>query len=147
MLYGVTAIGFIAGSQASPLLLHRFGLSAVLRWATRAAAAAALAMAALATAGGLGLLSVLLPALAFTACLGFIQPLATVGALSGHAAHAGSASALMGTVQFLLAAVSGSAVGFFTDGTARPMALLMLLGTGSAVLLDLSRGRVRAAPI
>ncbi len=75
---------------------------------------------------------------------GFSMPNAMVGALSRHAAHAGSASALMGTLQFGLAAFSGAAVGLLADGTVRPMALLMLAGALGAVICDLCRPKVPA---
>ena len=45
----------------------------------------------------------------------------------------------MGTLQFLLGAASGLLVGLLADGTARPMALLMLLGAVAAVAADLCR--------
>ena len=51
----------------------------------------------------------------------------------------GSASALMGTLQFMLAAVSGTLVGWLTDGSPRPLAGLMLLGATCAVAADLFR--------
>ena len=73
--------------------------------------------------------------------MGIILPNATVGALSRQAANAGSASALMGTVQFLLAAVAGSLVGLLTDGTARPMAVLMLVGAVCATIADWRRSK------
>ena len=44
-------------------------------------------------------------------CMGFVMPNTTVSALSRHAAHAASASALMGTMQFMMGAVSGVVVG------------------------------------
>jgi DHA1 family bicyclomycin/chloramphenicol resistance-like MFS transporter len=59
-----------------------------------------------------------------------------VGALTRHGAHAGTASALMGTGQFLLGAISGLLVGVFTDGTPRGMAALMLLGALGVVAAD-----------
>ena len=68
---------------------------------------------------------------------------ATVGALSRHASHAGSASALMGTMQFVLGAVSGLLVGIASDGTVRPMAALMLTGALSATIADLRRPDLR----
>jgi sugar phosphate permease len=49
-----------------------------------------------------------------------------VGALSRHQAHAGSASALMGTIQYCGGAVAGALVGLYANGTASPMALIML---------------------
>ena len=79
------------------------------------------------------------PIVVTMASMGFTTPNATVGALSGHAGHAGSASALMGTMQFCLGAVSGLLVGVAADGTARPMALLMLLGAVGAAIADLCR--------
>ena len=72
---------------------------------------------------------------------GCILPNSTVGALSRHAAHAASASALMGTLQFVLGAVSGLMVGLASDGTVRPMAALMLLGALCATISDLCRRR------
>jgi DHA1 family bicyclomycin/chloramphenicol resistance-like MFS transporter len=45
----------------------------------------------------------------------------------------------MGTIQFVLGAVSGVLVGELADGTARPMALLMLFGAVGAAICDLCR--------
>jgi DHA1 family bicyclomycin/chloramphenicol resistance-like MFS transporter len=57
-----------------------------------------------------------------------------VGALSRHQAHAGSASALLGTMQYTGGAVAGLSVGVLADGTARPMAATMLLCALAAML-------------
>jgi MFS family permease len=55
--------------------------------------------------------------------------------------RAGSTSALMGTLQFTLAAAGGALVGALMDGTPRPMALLMLLGVTGATAACLARPR------
>jgi DHA1 family bicyclomycin/chloramphenicol resistance-like MFS transporter len=47
----------------------------------------------------------------------------------------------MGTTQFLLGATSGLLVGLLGDGTARPMALLVLCGVVAANIADLCRPR------
>jgi DHA1 family bicyclomycin/chloramphenicol resistance-like MFS transporter len=141
MLFGLCAGGYILASQINPLILHRFGAQMVLRVAVRGYFAATIVLAVFAFIGGFGVLSVFLPIWVSLFCMGFVQPNAAVGALSGHAAHAGSASALMGTMQFVLAAISGTAAGLLTDGTARPMAALMVFGAGCAVLADLWRSR------
>jgi len=47
---------------------------------------------------------------------------------------AGSASALMGTVQFALGGAAGAVVGFLHDGTARPMVAMLLLFSVLGVL-------------
>jgi DHA1 family bicyclomycin/chloramphenicol resistance-like MFS transporter len=139
ILFGLCAAGFIFGAQINPGLMRRFGADRVLRVAVRLYLAANVVLTGVALAGGFGVASVFIPIFLGMATLGFIMPNTAVGALSRHANHAGSASALMGTVQFLFAAVSGSLVGLLTDGTARPMALLMLMGAICATLADAFR--------
>ncbi len=139
VLFGLCAAGFIFGAQFNPFLLRRFGASRVLRVAVRLYLAANLLLTGLAFAGGFGVASVFVPIFLGMSTLGFIMPNTAVGALSRHASHAGSASALMGTVQFLFAAVSGSLIGVLTDGTARPMAAVMLVGAVGATVADACR--------
>ena len=105
-----------------------------------AAATSLLACAMLEVGGVFG---VVLPVVVAMGSMGFVMPNSAVGALSRHAAHAGSASALMGTIQFCLAALSGVLVGALSDGTARPMATLMLIGAVGVVLAD----RIRPKPM
>ena len=103
----------------------------------------ATATAAFTSAGGLA--GVLVPAVVALACTGLVFPNAAVDALSSHAGRAGSASALLGTLQFSCAAVGSALVGALADGTPRPMALLMLLGAGGALAAEILRPRQRAA--
>ena len=56
------------------------------------------------------------------------MPIPRPGRCRATPAHAGSASALMGTFQFSLGASSGLLVGLLTDGTPRGMAALMACG-------------------
>jgi DHA1 family bicyclomycin/chloramphenicol resistance-like MFS transporter len=53
--------------------------------------------------------------------LGLIVPTTSVLALEEHGEIAGTASALMGTLQFVTGALVMAFVGLFVDGTARPM--------------------------
>jgi DHA1 family bicyclomycin/chloramphenicol resistance-like MFS transporter len=99
------------------------------------------AMTALAFAAVHRAWAVIPPLFVFVSGQGFVNPNSTVGALSHHAAHAGSASALMGMGQFLLGAVSGLLVGLFTDGTPRGMAALMLVGAAGMVVAERLRPR------
>jgi MFS transporter, DHA1 family, multidrug resistance protein len=59
-------------------------------------------------------------------------------ALDRHGANAGTASALIGTFQFVFGAAAIAVTGFFTDGTALPMvasiATCSLLAVGLAWL-------------
>ena len=139
VLFGVCAAGFIGASQFNPYFVRRFGMGRVIRIATRASCVAMLALSAVAYLGLGPWWVVAIPILLNMLSMGFILPNATVGALSRHAGHAGSASALMGTMQYGVGAVSGLLVGVAADGTARPMATLMLLGAGCAAVADFCR--------
>ena len=141
-VFGVSAAAFIVASQINPYLLPRYGAFRVLRVAATVYLAAACALVVLSMLDAGGVLGLVIPVIFALACMGFIMPNATVGALSRHAAQAGSASALMGTIGFVLAACSGSLVGLLTDGTARPVALLLLLGALGVVTAD----RLRPKP-
>jgi DHA1 family bicyclomycin/chloramphenicol resistance-like MFS transporter len=55
--------------------------------------------------------------------LGLVVPATSVLALDDHGAIAGTASALMGTLQFVVGAIVMAVVGQFVDGTAFPMVL------------------------
>lgn len=141
ILFGVCAAGFIGASQLNPRLITWLGAGRVMRAAVRVALAASLGLVgfAAADAGPWWALAALV--WVCMACMGFSNPNAMVGALSRHAAHAGSASALMGTLQYLLAAMSGLLVGLAADHTARPMAALIFLGSLGAAAADLFRPR------
>lgn len=142
-LFGACAAGFIACSQVNPRLVMRFGLERVLRAALRVTLAATSVLLVVAFIEPRNFLFIAAPIFVNMACGGFILPNATVGALSRHASHAGSASAVMGTMQFVLGAVSGLLVGIASDGTARPMAVLLVTGALSATIADLRRPDLR----
>ena len=139
LLFGGCAAGLIACSQINARLLPRFGPFRLLRWATLGDLAATAVLLGLALAGVHRLIAIVPPLFVFVSIAGFVNPNATVGALSRHGAHAGSASALMGMGQFVLGAVSGLLVGVLTDGTARGMAGLMLAGAIGMVVADRCR--------
>jgi DHA1 family bicyclomycin/chloramphenicol resistance-like MFS transporter len=86
-----------------------------------------------------GLFGIIIPLFLTLGCMGLMMPVATVSALSRHANHAGSASALIGTWQFGFAAIAGFSIGIAYDGTARPMAVLMLVWVLAGGVADLCR--------
>jgi len=145
LLFGASAGAFIVSSQINPRILPRFGAVRVMRVGTMAYLAAAFALMTCAVLEIGGVFGVVLPVVVAMGSMGLVMPNSAVGALSRHAAHAGSASALMGTMQFCLAAASGVLVGAFSDGTARPMATLMLIGAVGAVVAD--RIRPKTVPM
>jgi DHA1 family bicyclomycin/chloramphenicol resistance-like MFS transporter len=56
--------------------------------------------------------------------------------MAPHGEVAGSASALLGTMQFVLGATAGALVGAFANGTAIPMAAVLATCGTSAFLIN-----------
>ncbi len=142
VVFSACAINYIAGSQVTSFALRRFGADKVLRkmvWVFFAAAVVLVIVAYLQLPVWWAIVP---PIMVCLFCQGVMMPLATVGALQRHASHAGSASALMGTVQFCLGALATVLVSVFADGTARALATLMLIGTIGALLADRGRRRI-----
>jgi len=121
IVFAANAAAFIGMSQLTGRLGRRFGMVPMVRVAVSAYAGAMLLLLVL-FAGGVERLEVLL-ALLFVGygCLGLVIPTTAVLALEAHAAIAGTASALMGTLQFATGAAVMAITGLFVDGTALPM--------------------------
>jgi MFS transporter, DHA1 family, multidrug resistance protein len=141
MIFGANSFGLICCAQLNPLLLRRFGHFDVLRGVSRVHLAATLVLMVIAYGGWHSLPLVVAPVFAAISCMGMLNPNTIVGALARHQQHAGSASSVMGTGQYLLGALSGLMVGLATDGTPRGMALLMLMGSIGMVTVDRWRPR------
>ena len=144
MIFGLCAGGYIMASQVNALLIARIGEDRILAIAAATYLAATAVLCAVAFAGTTHLAAVVAPVFLSLASMGFVMPNTTVGALSRHAAHAASASALMGTMQFVLGALSGILAGWLTDGTPRGMAVLMLTGALVAAGAGMVRPRATA---
>ncbi len=69
-----------------------------------------------------GLWGIAIPLFVFVASLGCISPNTTVLAMEPFKAIAGAASALLGSLQFVLAFAASSAVSAIPSGSALPMA-------------------------
>jgi DHA1 family bicyclomycin/chloramphenicol resistance-like MFS transporter len=139
LIFGANSFGLICCAQLNPLLLRRFGHSRVLRGVSRVHLAATAALTVIAFAGLHSLPLVIAPVFVAISCMGMLNPNTIVGALARQQHHAGSASSVMGTGQYVLGAFSGLMVGLVTDGTPRGMAALMLMGSLGMALADRSR--------
>lgn len=143
LVFGAVAALYILCSQLNMKLVRRFDIDGTLRRVSTLYLAMALLLLVLALEDARA--PWFIAVLACTHCLnGFLSPTAVVGALRHHGMQAGSASALMGTLQFLIGASGGFVVGWLTDGTGVPMAGLMVLGGAAAKLADFARPREAA---
>ncbi|MET0332018.1 MAG: multidrug effflux MFS transporter [Dyella sp.] len=131
MAFSINAIAFIGAAQFTGRLGGRFGLKNLVRVAVTGFAASMLLLALLFSAGMQQLpvmMSLLFVGYGF---LGLVIPTTAVLTLEEHGRIAGTASALMGTLQFVTGAVVIALVGLFVDGTALPM----LLGIAAVALI------------
>lgn len=143
LAFAANAASFIGISQFTGKLSARFGLVKLVKFAV---VGYALTMAALLVVNlsGIERLDVMLGMLFVGyGFLGLVVPTTAVLALDEHGEIAGTASALMGTLQFVTGAVVMAVTGALADGTARPMVAGI---AGSAmVALVLARITLRKA--
>ena len=147
LIFGLCSCGLIAGSQINARLLPRLGLPFMLRLICRVSLCATTVLLILAWSGVHSLALIVATIFLALSCQGFSNGNTSVAALSRHAAHAGSAAALMGVFQFTLGATSGLLVGLLTDGSPRGMAVLMFCGSLCAVIVDLFRPKATPAKL
>jgi len=133
VLFAANALGIVGASQANRALLRRFEPRAILRAAlvTQASAGVALLAVVLAGAGVWGIVPLLF---VVVASLGLVLPNATALALAGHPRVAGSASGLLGVLQFIVGAAAAPLVGVAGTATAVPMATVIAVLAVGAVL-------------
>lgn len=108
---------------------------------------AGLAFCLIAWTGHASAIPVVAVLLAFSLGYSFIPSNAQVRALGGHAAHAATATALMSTLQYCSGAAAGALVGILADGTARPVAGIILGSALAAAALATYLGRRLAVPV
>ena len=118
------------------MILRRVHPDRVLSVASRIAVGLGVALM-IAAYTGIGERWTVLPLVFLVFCsLGFMQGNTTAGALNVDPLRAGSISALMGTVGFAAGALASTLAAVLHDGSARPMALVMVTAlAGSALAL------------
>lgn len=122
-LFATNSIGIYIGGQSNRWLLPRFTSEQLLRKGMWINVCVTLLLVGCARTGfgGFSLFFGILFVCLST--LGVIFPNATAMTMQPFAAEAGSASALLGLIQFILGATGGALAGIFHNGTALPMAI------------------------
>jgi MFS transporter, DHA1 family, multidrug resistance protein len=121
MAFSINAIAFIGAAQFAGKLGAKHGLAKVVRTAVTGYAATMLVLLLLNIAG-ISQLPVLMAVLFVGyGFLGLVIPSTAVLALDDHGKIAGTAAALLGTMQFVVGAVVVGVIGRFFNGTALPM--------------------------
>jgi len=126
-IFGMNAIGFIGAAQVNHRLLSRTTTKTLLSMALVVTVTAGLAVALAGVTGFGGLPGLLVPLFVFISSMGFITPNATARALAPQGANAGSASAVLGTLQFCAGGAIGAVVASLPSTSPAPMALMIAL--------------------
>lgn len=139
-VFGLNAFGLVTCSQLNRALVARVEPVRMLLAGVTAQAAAGTALLGIVLAGGIGLAGVLPCLFVTVASLGFVIPNATALALTDYPHAAGSASALLGAMQFLFGAATAPLVGVAGKESAVPMAVMIgAFGLGGVVALAVAR--------
>jgi DHA1 family bicyclomycin/chloramphenicol resistance-like MFS transporter len=126
-LFGINAAGFILVAQVNARMLAKRGPAFLLTRTVWIYVGAGLALLAVSSLHTDQLWPLLIPLFVCIASLGCILPNASACAMNGQGARAGSASAMLGCLQFSIAAGAATLVGVLHDGSAMPMALVISL--------------------
>jgi DHA1 family bicyclomycin/chloramphenicol resistance-like MFS transporter len=147
LAFSVNAVAFIGAAQFTGGLGKRYGLARLVRTAVVGYSAVMVALLLLNLAGidNLGVLMALL--FVGYGFLGLVMPSSAVLALEEHGKIAGTASALLGTIQFATGACVIGVVGRFLDGSARPMLAGIAACSVIALVLAQRTLRHKRAPV
>ncbi|MFI8004607.1 Bcr/CflA family multidrug efflux MFS transporter [Streptomyces sp. NPDC086010] len=130
LLFGINSVGLIAVGQINgKLLVGRVSLDKALGFGLVVISLAAIALLLMTSGvfGDVGLLPVAAGLFVLMSCMGLAMPNTNSQALMRTKHAAGSASALLGTSQFLIGAIASPLVGIAGEETAVPMAVVQVV--------------------
>lgn len=134
LLFGAIALGLIGASQVNGRMSYHIPLTKVLRNANMVQLAAGVPLFAAAFTGRGGPFAVFLPVFFYMCAAGFVFPNGSTIAMMHNPQIAGTASALLGTNQFLIAAISTTVLAVIETSSALPMAIV-IAGCGLAATI------------
>ncbi len=124
-IFGINAAGLILFSQINAWRLKKHDATVLLSRALWLPGGIGLILLGLSLTGHITLPLLLVVIFCFVASIGYIGPNSSAATLATHGQQAGTASALMGSLQFGLATLAGGLVNLLHDGTTCPMAIVM----------------------
>jgi DHA1 family bicyclomycin/chloramphenicol resistance-like MFS transporter len=137
-LFGFIAVGVVGASQINGRVVHGVPTDRVLRATVIVQFVAGVALLATTLARAGGFAGLYAPLYVYVACVGFIYPCGAALAMAGHARMAGFASALLGTLQWGIAAVSTILLGTIENASALPMAIVISVCATCALVVNLA---------
>ncbi|HLH82522.1 MAG TPA: multidrug effflux MFS transporter [Trebonia sp.] len=146
LFFTINAIGLTSMAQLGARLVRRLPVARVVRASLLAMAAGALAFLAGALTGHPPLAALLVPLFVFVASFGMMRPNGTALALAGQGSIAGTASAWLGALPFMLGAAASPLAGLGGQGGATAAGLLLSVLCAGALCGQalLTRGSAQA---
>jgi DHA1 family bicyclomycin/chloramphenicol resistance-like MFS transporter len=145
--FGLNAAAVVIGAQINGRMLHGHAPEKVMRYAAYVQALAGTLLIVAISLGAKSLLSIAFPLFLYLCTIGFVFPNAVALALANHGKVAGMASALLGTLQFSMAAIATLALGAIDSTTALPMSAIICFCGVMGVVMHLLLMRQHAALI
>jgi DHA1 family bicyclomycin/chloramphenicol resistance-like MFS transporter len=139
--FAVNGLGLIAASQVNARVVEQVGPRRLLRGALACVVTSATALLVVVLIGGLPVWALLVPMFAIVSSLPFVLPNTTALALADHASVAGTASALLGVIQFMIGAIAAPLVGVAGPDSAVPMGVVMVTLALGALVAHQAAGR------
>jgi DHA1 family bicyclomycin/chloramphenicol resistance-like MFS transporter len=134
-MFGGNAVGLMIAGRVNASIVGRLGPELIFRRGMLANAAIGAVLFAMAAGAWGGFWGLAIPQFLFVTSLAFNFSNGFALGLAPFGASAGTASALFGTLQFILAGLAGAAVSWLYDGSARAMTGVMCAVTLLAVVL------------
>jgi MFS transporter, DHA1 family, multidrug resistance protein len=138
LCFALNAASFFGFSQLTARMTAKYGLTRVIRVAVSGLAIAMSIVASLFLAGVDSLALMMIFLFIGYGFLGLVLPTTAVLSLENHGAIAGTASALMGALQFVVGAAVMAVSGIFVNGAPKPM----VIGIAISALIALAIARV-----
>jgi DHA1 family bicyclomycin/chloramphenicol resistance-like MFS transporter len=133
VFFATNALGLVVAGQINGRLVGRVPVARLLAVGLIGTAGGGMALLVVVLLG-VGLVGILPALFLVVASLGFVFPNATTLALARHPRTAGSASALLGVLQYAVGAVAAPLAGLSTGLSALPMAVVIATMSLSALL-------------
>ncbi|MCW2542095.1 MAG: Bcr/CflA family drug resistance efflux transporter [Frankiales bacterium] len=137
LAFALNAVGMISASQVNGYLVARIGSARLLTYGLIGLSSAGAVLLVFVSTNHFGLAGIISCMFVLLTSLGFIGPNATALALNDFPDSAGSASALLGMVQFGTGAAVAPLVGLGGTHDVLPMAIVMAACSGSAISVRL----------
>jgi len=144
-IFGTNALGFIVFGQINARLV--VSKDRLFKWLFRSALGyvlCSLVLLLVALSKPPYLWMIVLPLFCCVSCLGGILPNATACALANQGSKAGSASGLLGSMQFCLAAIASAAVGVIHNNDAKAMAVIVFVCSCMTLLCIIYASKIKS---